>query len=133
MLNYKEDFKETELLLDENQGNYHEFSYQEYDNSIRYLKYNIVNRCNFLSCNWGLGDDYILKLPTDCDEKHVVQFYNEERILISEIVIKDGECIKNLPSYDKEIYQGWRMEAPWLIYNGLIPIYEDTKMILERK
>lgn len=125
--------KATELLLEENEGNYHAYSYEEYDNIVRYLKYNMVNRCNFLSREWGLDDSYILELPENYDDFHVVKFYDEDRNVIYEVSVRDGECISNLPEYDETIYQGWRLKSPWLIYNDKLPIYEDTKMYLERK
>ncbi len=88
--------------------------YREYDNDVRYLKYFIEKRMDFLNALWLEGEIY-----------HNVTFVvDEEPWQI--ISIKDGEAAGSepIPTRFSSLFIGWATEEG-IPYDPYKPIYED--------
>ncbi len=105
------------------------WTYVEYDNQVKYIKYYIANRCNYLSALWGVeGGEFAV--PQTTGEIHTVTLYDENLVQIGSFQVKDGECLSPLPKYDAEKYEGWEMNGEGRLYADTIPIYEDLDLYL---
>ncbi len=88
--------------------------YEEYDNDIRYLKYFIEERTNFLNEVWLEGEEY-----------HSVTFVvDEEPWQIT--YMKDGEILgrEPIPFRNDSLFIGWVTEAG-VPYDQFKPAFED--------
>lgn len=104
--------------------------YVEFDNSVRYLKFYLVNRLNWLNERWGV--DYgKLSLQT-VESTHEITFWLDEE-LIETRVVADGEVLEQLPYLDEYVYEGWCITNNDEKYGGWVPIYEDTAFYAKRK
>ncbi len=90
--------------------------YENYDNDIRYLKYFIEKRVEFLNQVWLLGETY----------HNVVFTMDEEPWQIA--CVKDGETAGEEPipyRYDKaSLFIGW-VTKEGVPYDKYKPVYED--------
>lgn len=108
--------------------------YDDYENSVRYLKFFLANRINYLNELWGIEyKDF--DVPNSNGEVHKVKFWSADgNDLIQTICIVDGECISDMPDYDEDLYDGWAISKGETIYkkmlNDKIPIYEDLNVQL---
>ena len=102
-------FTEREAL--ENRYQY----YEEYENSIRYLKYYIDARKEFLSEVWLEGAVY-----------HCITFMVDGEAF-KKIYVKDGETagLEPIPSRYSSIFLGWISEKRGVHYDEYKPVYED--------
>lgn len=109
--------------------------YESYDNYIRYLKFFIASRVNFLNDLWKIefNDIDMNELPKD-DESHLVRFWNGDEC-ISQYTVPDGEMINQYPPCNQDIDFAWRKDRTGKRYNSYIPIYEsvDLYMIAEEQ
>ena len=102
-------------------------SYTDWENYVRYLKFFLANRLNYLTSLWEISYERFL-LPESTGEYHEVVFRDENGRLIERRMVLDGECISNLPELDVEKYVGWFMNKENKEYSNKIPIYEDIIM-----
>lgn len=89
--------------------------YEEYENDIRYLKYFIEARMNFLNEVWLEGAVY-----------HSVTFTVDGEAW-KKIYIRDGETAgrEPIPSRYSSLFMGWLSEAEHVPYDEYKPVYED--------
>ncbi|NBJ91267.1 CotH kinase family protein [Parablautia muri] len=88
--------------------------YEEYDNSVRYLKWFISKRMDFLNEVWLEGVVY-----------HNVSFMvDDEAWQIA--CVKDGETVENepIPSRYSSVFMGWTTKAG-VPFDRFKPVYED--------
>lgn len=98
-------------------------TYKNYDTDIRYMKYFIAKRLNWLCKRWGVTHEPFV-VPSN-GEMHTVTFANYEGV-VDTIEIPDGEELLETPEYDASIYQGWVNQYTGEKYRRQIPILEDT-------
>ena len=104
--------------------------YQQFDNNVRYLKYFLANRLNYLNERWGIS--YDLFEATENDEIHQVTFKNGEEIVeIREV--NDGDVVTQSPELDGEVYWGWYYEHSNEKLRDEIPVYEDVVLFARKK
>lgn len=99
-------------------------TYFEYDSYIKYLKFFLTNRLNYLNEVWGISD-WQFEIPASSGERHLVSFVLEDGTILETREVLDGEMIEEMPHLDKEKYQGWGIDEKGKIYSSYIPIYED--------
>jgi len=102
-------------------------TYKEYNSYIRYLKYFLANRINYLNSVWEIPYKE-LSAPLSTGEYHEVIFQDELGNVIETRLILDGECISDIPTLDANKYKGWYMDkaSATEAFVDKIPIYEDT-------
>lgn len=104
-------------------------SYLQYDNYVKYLKYFVANRLNYLGSLWQV-DGVEFRLPESTGELHRVDFVTEDGTVLETRYVCDGECIEGVPSLNTDEYWGWffHVGADYRgkMFYDLIPIYEDT-------
>ncbi len=90
--------------------------YEEYENEIRYLKYFIETRMNFLNEVWLEGEVY-----------HAVTFMVDGQPW-KKYYVKDGETFgyEPVPSRYNSLFMGWRSQAYNVAYDEFKPVYEDV-------
>ncbi len=95
-------------------SNRHQY-YQEYDNSVRYLKYFIRERQAFLDCIWLEEEVY-----------HAVTFMVDGEVW-KRVYIKDGERIEEepIPSRYHSLFLGWHIVGSGVPFDEYKPVYED--------
>lgn len=89
--------------------------YEEYDNNIRYLKYFIRERKDFLSQVWLEGEEYH-RVTFMVDGEHWKRIY-----------VKDGETAGQapLPVRYNSLFMGWLSESHDVPYDEYKPVYEN--------
>ena len=99
--------------------------YHEYDNEVRYLKWFLSHRLNYLASAWGVTFEH-LEEPASTGIEHTVTFENADDTKV--ISIMDGETLgDNIP-------EGmWVIKGTWNPINRYIPVYEDMTMTLWEK
>lgn len=98
-------------------------SYQSLHNNIRFFKYFLSSRINYLMDELGM-DDERFKIET-LDVYHTVTFMKRGDI-VEEISVKDGDFISDFPDEYLEEDEKWRMNWCMDSYNGKLPIFEDV-------
>ena len=101
--------------------------YDEYDSYVRYLKFFLANRLNYLNSIWKISDAYF-EVPAFTGEYHDVIFKDVEGNIVERRKILDGEFIESFPVLYQEENIFWRMNNG-RIYTGKIPIFEDTVFV----
>ena len=104
--------------------------YAEFDNNVRYLKFYLANRLNYLSKRWDVNYRE-LPLPT-VEGTHEITFWRNGE-LIETRVVADGEVLEQLPDLDEDVFEGWFFTHNGEIYGIHVPIYEDTDFYAKRK
>lgn len=99
-------------------------SYMEYDSYIKYLKFFLAKRLNYLNDVWEISD-WEFEIPSPEGEHHIVSFVWENGEIADTREVMDGTVINDLPYLDEEKYQGWGIDQKAKLYNSYIPIYED--------
>lgn len=102
--------------------------YLEHDSYIKYLKFFLASRLNYLNDLWEIAD-WQFELPESKDELHTVSFALEDGSVLETKEVADGEVVVGLPYLDTEKYHGWGIGKKGKIYDSYIPVYED--MVLE--
>ena len=98
--------------------------YQSFENNIRYTKYFLGNRMNFLNDRWNIEDEpYRFQ---SIDTVHTVYFMYEDHTV--EYHVPDGQTLtdEELPEYDTELYSGWKYARDHFFSHDKLPILEDT-------
>ena len=103
-------------------------SYMNYDNEIKYLKFFLASRVNFLNDLWGIEYEEF-PLPVSTEEYHTVRFWNKNGALVREHAVKDGDFYTELMNFDIDKYYGWTMFSEKL-YDSMRPVYEDIDLYL---
>ncbi len=106
-------------------------SYTEYESYIKYLKFFLASRLNYLNGLWGISD-WAFEVPASTGEYHTVKFQLPDGMVVDTMEIKDGECIKELPPPDEKTYTEWSFLCREGGYNkpyfSKIPIYENITL-----
>lgn len=104
--------------------------YTEFDNNVKYLKFFLAKRLNYLNKSWDV--DYSdLALPHS-KGTHEVSFWIDGEIIETKKVA-DGEVLEGLPPLDENIFSGWHFTHNDEKYCAHIPIYENTAFYAKRK
>ena len=102
-------------------------SYAKWESYIKYLKFFLANRLNYLNDLWEINTESY-DIPDSTGQYHTVVYILENGDEIGEQKILDGEGIGTLPELDPELYQGWFFQSMSKRYNYKIPIYEDIAL-----
>lgn len=102
--------------------NYYVGHYKNFENNVRYIKYYLSNRVNFLNERWAISAEDIL-LNED-SENHKVTFMAGDEIL-EILTVPDGETPDKLPHLDTSKYSGWFYEHNNEEVRSQIPVLED--------
>lgn len=95
---------------------------EDYYANIKYLKYFLAKRLNWLCARWG-ADHEAFETPSS-GEMHTITFANYEGV-VGIMEIMDGAELENPLEYDESVYQGWINQYSGEIYRSKIPVYED--------
>lgn len=99
------------------------YYYMEFDNSIRYLKYYLAKRLNYLCERWEIPyDEFTI---SGNGKWHEVTFMCDDTVVETRSV-PDGDTLVDLPHLDDEQYEGWYYKYNDEKYSSLLPIYEDS-------
>ena len=109
--------KQSRLLNDirwENLSNRHQY-YEEYENNIRYLKYFIEKRRDFLNEVWMEGALY-----------HTITF-EVDGVVWKRYYVKDGEVFEKepFPTRYNSLFLGWFIKGSGVPFDEYKPVYED--------
>ena len=112
-------------------------SYRQYESYVKYLKFFLANRLNFMGELWQVKE-VGFQIPKSTGEQHKVNFSLEDGTILETKYVQDGECIEELPSIDTEKYLDcWffsgRIHCVGKGYHYRIPIYEDTVLYVKEK
>lgn len=99
-------------------------SYERHDSYVRYLKYFLANRLNYLNELWNISYD-TFTVPPSTEEYHTVNFVMDDGTLLETRQVKDGEFLETLPELDSFTYSGWQFYETGNLYTDWMPIYED--------
>ena len=97
--------------------------YPNYYDNVRYTKYFIAKRLNYLCERWGVAYEEF-QVPASNGETHQVTFENSDGIY-GIMWIEDGEVIEEPYEYDESIYQGWTDKYTGEKIRKQIPVYDD--------
>lgn len=97
-------------------------NYQTLHNDIRFFKYFLASRLNYLMDELGV-DAERFEVET-FDEYHNVIFMKRGEV-VKEISVKDGDFITDFPDEYLEEDENWRMNWCMDTYNDKLPIFED--------
>lgn len=105
------------------------YLYEEYDNYIRYLKFFLSRRLNYLNEIWEI-DGASFQDPPVTGEIHTVTFQSEDGSVLETLQVPDGTCLEGLlPSLDKErFYSSWFYPGMDKDYSAFVPVYEDLTL-----
>lgn len=104
--------------------------YLLYENNVRYLKYFLANRLNYLNERWQVEYSY-LAAPAN-GELHQVYFTIDGKEA-AVYQVEDGKSIQELPELDEEIFSGWYLFNGEERYRNTLPVYEDMVLYAKRK
>ena len=105
-------------------------SYREYSSYIRYLKFFLINRLNYLSKLWNV--ECVEGEPSQLENTfHEVRFFDADGALIEVQLVLDGNFIGEFPDYKDGKDCVWRMFGNGKRYDSMIPIYENVDLHLE--
>jgi len=104
--------------------------YEDYDNTVKYLKYFLANRLNWLNERWGI--DIVYGLPEVSETTHNVYVYVDGEIYT--LQIKDGQCVEveSLPLLTDE-YIGYVYQRDGREFSPYLPVYEEQMIVAMRK
>lgn len=119
------------VILDSIRWNYAENKaghYSSFDNNIRYMKFFLAKRINFLNKRFGL-EAYSYEDILDCAH-NVTCVIDGQQIIIQ---VQDGSFLTSdlLPKYNEENYNGWIYEWDKTPLSEHLPVYEDMILYLE--
>lgn len=97
--------------------------YSDYHANVRYTKFFIAKRLNWLCARWGVDHEEFM--TPSSGEMHTVTFENFEGV-VGTMEIMDGEELENPLEYDGSVFQGWENQYTGESYRKQIPINEDT-------
>lgn len=105
-------------------------NYQTFDNNVRYLKYYLENRTNYLMDRWDVS--YDLPEFEGNGMQHTVSFV-ADNVVIDTQIIPDGEELETVPEYDEEEYWGWYYTYSKEKHRQHLPVLEDCTFYLREK
>lgn len=118
------------VILDSFRWNYGENEaghYSSFDSNVRYLKFFLAKRINFLNRRFGIEE-----LPYEDIENgfHKVTCMTKDGAIT--FSVKDGSPIRltDLPAYDEEAYSAWIYEWDLTPVSEYLPVYEDITLLL---
>lgn len=119
------------VLLDSFRWNYAENKaghYSSFDNNIRYLKFFLAKRINFLNRRFGL--DALSYENSSEDVHNITCVIGDQKTVIP---VRDGSFIHPdmLPKYDPQKYSGWIYERDHTTLSVYLPVYEDLTLYLQ--
>lgn len=97
--------------------------YADYYLNIKYIKYFLAKRLNWLCARWGVEHEEFTT-PSN-GEMHMVTFANFEGV-VDTVEVMDGTELENPPEYDESVFQGWENRYTGEKYRRQIPIYDDV-------
>ncbi|MDE7247129.1 MAG: CotH kinase family protein, partial [Lachnospiraceae bacterium] len=102
--------------------------YSSFDNNIRYMKFFLAKRINFLNRQFGL-EEYPYENTSGAAHNITCVIGGQEII----IPVEDGSFLNPdmLPPYDKENHTGWIYEWDHTPLSEYLPVYEDLTLYLE--
>lgn len=105
-------------------------NYTSFDNNVRYLKYFLCARLNWLSERLGVSG-YVFHWKAT-DNAHEVVFVSDGNI-VKRMLIKDGMTLDDLPALDEEKYWGWYFKYNDEKYRTQLPVMEDVVLYAREK
>lgn len=101
-------------------------SYKQHSSYIRYLKFYLANRLNYLNKIWKVECRNFM-VPSSSGDHHEVVFKDEKGNVMDIRWVMDGECIEDFPVFNDDKYDGWfyDMEYSTRRVSHMMPIYED--------
>lgn len=99
--------------------------YVNYDANVRYTKFFIANRLNYLCERWGVSYE-VFTAPAN-GESHQLTFLTCEGV-VETVEVTDGETLFYEPDYDESVYQGWVIKRSGEPCSSYIPVYEDMEL-----
>lgn len=97
--------------------------YVDFDNNVRYLKFFLAKRLNYLCEKWQIPYQ---EFATESNGlTHTVTFICDNDMIETKYVT-DADILTELPYLDESLYDGWYYGT--IKYNGKIPIYEDCTL-----
>lgn len=110
-------------------------NYREHESYVRYLKYFLANRLNYLNRLWGISD-WGFETPASTEAYHTVIFQLTDGTVVETREVMDGECIEELPTLDETestvwyfLYREGEFDKP---YYSKIPVYEDIVLYSDK-
>ena len=97
-------------------------TYEDYYANVKYTKFFIAKRLNYLCERWGVSHEEF-PVPSN-GQMHQVTYSVYEGV-VGTMEVMDGEELKEPLEYDQSKYQGWIYEYSGEKYSPYIPIYED--------
>ncbi len=97
--------------------------YADYEANVRYLKFYIAKRLNWLCERWDVPHETFL--TPSSGERHLVTFVSGGRV-VAVTEVEDGAELSVVPEYDETVWQGWFNRRNDRQYRRQVPIYEDT-------
>ena len=103
--------------------------YADFDSSVRYLKYYLAKRLNYLCQKWQIP---YKEFATDGNgELHEVSFVCDNTCIETRLVL-DGETMANLPPLDETKYIGWYFPYNEEKYFSQMPIFTDCTLYAKK-
>ncbi|MCR5236986.1 MAG: CotH kinase family protein [Lachnospiraceae bacterium] len=105
--------------------------YTSTEDNIRYTKYFLSKRLQYLADKWGYAGS-LSTIDTGNNSYHDVSFVYSD-LEIKHVSVKDGDTLKgsDIPTLDPVLYKGWIYESNGLALSYFIPVYEDCRFIPE--
>lgn len=107
-------------------------SYLEFESYVRYLKYFLTHRLNYLNSVWKLPE-LELEPEEETGERHQVQLIGDDGSVLETREVADGAVMEDLPELDEDQYVGWVIHQGGKLYDPHIPVYEDMVLHARRK
>ena len=102
-------------------------TYQTWETDVRYLKYFMTQRLQFLAELWGT--ETIENQWISSGDTHVVRFFvNDKEIKKTEVL--DGESISDYPEIEGA---NWCFDYSGEKYNDFLPVLEDCSLHLAQQ
>ena len=104
--------------------------YENYDNSVRYLKFFLTKRLQWMDERFGTIGDYPELSVTD--EVHVVKVHIGDNVI--EIEKNDGDCIlmDEMPALPRQ-YEDYYYVRDNRKFSAFLPVYEDLDIYAKEK
>lgn len=102
--------------------------YKSLDNNIRFIKFFLVQRINFINRRFGMAE---LVYDFTNGSTHTITCIGENETI--SWVVEDGEFLhyEDLPMVDENKYSGWIYERDKQQVSSSLPVYEDIVLELE--
>lgn len=107
------------------------YIYQEYDSYIRYLKYFLSNRLNYLNELWRI-EGWDFAEPELEEGVHTVTFWTEDGKILDIWKVEDGIRLETLPDLDEMLYEGWYFYKIDKRYENYFPVYGDLQLYAKK-